>query len=98
MGHPTLLIGPVAFALHLGLALLYGSLFALVICRTKGWLTLAVVGLLIVLLGGVNLWALPDVARLSFARLGDIFGAHLVFGLTFALWFKLGEGGEVQRL
>lgn len=96
MGHPTLLIGPVAFGLHLGLALLYGGIFALAIARTRGWGTLAGVASLVVLLGGLNLWMLTGVTQLSVARLGDILGAHLVFGLTFALWFKLGEGGELR--
>lgn len=96
MGRATLLPSPLAFVLHLLLALLYGAVFCLAISRSRdGWTILAAAGATLSLYAGnlvaTQSWHLPRLLSES-----DALFARLVFGAAFTVFFKLAEIGEAN--
>ncbi len=97
MGRVAHLPPLIAFAAHLALAVLYGSLFSLVLCRSRDWWTF--LGAAVMTLGlyaaNVALWDRPHSA-LRGEEL-DALLAHLIFSAAFTVFFKLAEIGTTER-
>ncbi len=81
------------FVLHLGLAVVYGSLFSLVLFRSRDWWTIlgALVTALVLYGANVALFEWPAHA-FSEGEMEPLL-AHLVFGAAFTVFFKLAEIG-----
>jgi hypothetical protein len=91
MGRATMLVGPVAFGVHILAALVYGSVLAVAIGRAGGrslWLR-ACGGL--ALLYAINAWVAAAVFAPRLSSEGDAVFAHSLFALAFICLFKMGE-------
>jgi hypothetical protein len=97
MGRVAQLPAVIAFAAHLALAVLYGSLFSLVLCRSRDWWTLLSACAMTLTLYAANVvwWELPRGALA--AEEVDALLAHLIFGVAFTVFFKLAEIGTTER-
>ncbi len=96
MGRVAPLPSLLAFAVHLAVAIVYGTFFSLAIVRSRAaWTafsaaaaTLAIYG---VNIAAMHTWSIPRPASEM-----DAFAAHLIFGAAFTLLFKLAEIGAVE--
>ena len=93
MGRAALLPSPLAFMLHLSVAVIYGAFFCLVISRSRNaWTLLAATCATLALYFGnvavLHAWNLPSLSSETEALL-----AHFVFGAVFTSFFKLAEIG-----
>lgn len=96
MGRATLLPSSLAFILHLIVAMIYGALFCLAISRSRDrWTFLMGFGATLALYAAniavTNAWQVPRVPPES-----DALVAHIVFGATFTIIFKLAEIGAPE--
>lgn len=96
MGRASLLPSPLAFLLHLAVAVIYGALLCLAILRSRNsWTMIAATGATLALYG-CNLaasrgWQLPQLLPEA-----DALVAHLIFGAAFTAFFKLAEIGAPE--
>ena len=91
MGRATMLLGPVAFAVHVMMAILYGSVLAVAIGRARGSLIWVRGFVAVALLYAANAWVAATffAPRLS-AETEAVF-AHGLFAIAFICVYKSSE-------
>ena len=88
MGRMVPLIAPLALALHLVLAMVYGALLSLAIGRVRGWWTLGAMFAATLLIYFGNVW-LMKAWHFPAESSGSAAAAHLLFAFVFTIFFKL---------
>lgn len=96
MGRVVPLVSPLAFILHLLLAIVYGGILSLAIGRSRGWWTFVAALATTLLLDCANLWLMRAWEFPLIAVGGRSLAAHLLFGFVFTLSFKFHEASELS--
>jgi hypothetical protein len=91
MGRVAHLPSLVAFLLHLGLAVIYGGIFSLVLFRSRDWWTLVAAGVVSLGLYAASTALLQDGTPALTRIEMDALLAHFIFGAAFTTAFKLAE-------
>jgi len=91
MGRATMLLGPVAFTMHVAVALAYGAVLAVVIDQTRGWLVWARGLGVTTLLYAANAWASASLFAPRLSAEPEAVFAHGLFAFAFICLYKMGE-------
>lgn len=94
MGRAVLLPTPLAFVLHLAVALLYGALLSLALWRSRDWGTAISAAMMSVLLYFLNAAVSVGFGEMLVDVEWHVLATHALFVTVFTFSFKLAELGE----